>query len=123
MLSGMKTLGGIAFSAARAGVNAAVEQGVAHARSASVSGTSTPGALGRLFSKSAPAAMGSPHKNQTTADRQHDYGYCTLKDMYQCPRYMYTTPAADPTSRYHPPACYCIGIPPAPDQAAHITHH
>ena len=49
MLSGMKTLGGMAFSAARAGVNAAVDQGVAHACSASVAGSGTPEALSTIF--------------------------------------------------------------------------
>ncbi|OSD01851.1 hypothetical protein PYCCODRAFT_1435871 [Trametes coccinea BRFM310] len=59
VLSGMKTLGGLAFSAARAGVSAAV------------SGEhSTPSTGGTWFSKSAPAATGSPHEYQTVADQR-----------------------------------------------------
>ncbi|KAH9910661.1 uncharacterized protein BXZ73DRAFT_57927 [Epithele typhae] len=69
MLSGMKTLGGMAFSAARAGVNAAVEQGAAHARSTSAGGSGANG-FGLFFSKSAPAATASPHEYQTAADRR-----------------------------------------------------
>ncbi|KAH9853231.1 hypothetical protein C2E23DRAFT_884844 [Lenzites betulinus] len=61
VLSGMKTLGGMAISAARAGVNAAVTgEPVAAPRG---------GGLGSMFfSKSAPAATGSPHEYQTTQD-------------------------------------------------------
>ncbi|KAI0684773.1 hypothetical protein C8T65DRAFT_701928 [Cerioporus squamosus] len=75
VFSGMKTLGGMAFSAARAGVTAAVsgEQAQAspstiHVRSTSTSGAnSAAGALGMFFSKSAPAAT---HEYQTAADRR-----------------------------------------------------
>ncbi|TFK84177.1 hypothetical protein K466DRAFT_527701 [Polyporus arcularius HHB13444] len=74
VFSGMKTLGGMAFSAARAGVTAAVsgEQAQAspssHTRSTSTSGAnSAAGALGMFFSKSAPAAT---HEYQTAADRR-----------------------------------------------------
>ncbi|TBU43312.1 hypothetical protein BD309DRAFT_894635 [Dichomitus squalens] len=72
VLSGMKTLGGIAFSAARAGVSAAVsgEQTSIHSRNISASGGSATNALGMFFSKSAPAATASPHEYQTAADRR-----------------------------------------------------
>ncbi|RPD54134.1 hypothetical protein L226DRAFT_312631 [Lentinus tigrinus ALCF2SS1-7] len=78
VFSGMKTLGGMAFSAARAGVTAAVSGEQAHAsipppthgRSTSTSGAgSAAGALGMFFSKSAPAAT-HPHEYQTAADRR-----------------------------------------------------
>ncbi|KAI9069024.1 hypothetical protein FKP32DRAFT_1641461, partial [Trametes sanguinea] len=59
VLSGMKTLGGLAFSAARAGVSAAVS---GEQPTASTGGT--------WFSKSAPAATGSPHEYQTVADQR-----------------------------------------------------
>ncbi|KAI0686244.1 hypothetical protein C8Q76DRAFT_313203 [Earliella scabrosa] len=68
VLSGMKALSGMALSAARAGVTAAVSgdhaQSPAHTRSTSGSAA---GALGMLFSKSAPAAT---HEYQTNADRR-----------------------------------------------------
>ena len=77
VFSGMKALGGMAFSAARAGVTAAVEQGAAHARATSISGSTTGSgsgtpraAFGMFFSKSAPAATASPHEYQTPADRR-----------------------------------------------------
>ena len=76
VLSGMKTLGGIAFSAARAGVNAAVsgeqqQQAPSHKRSQSGSSSGpAANALGMLFSKSAPAGTASPHEYQTAADRR-----------------------------------------------------
>ncbi|KAI0751945.1 hypothetical protein C8Q80DRAFT_1269094 [Daedaleopsis nitida] len=72
VLSGMKTLGGMAFSAARAGVTAAVSgehaHSPAHTRSTSASASaSAAGALGLFFSKSAPAAT---HEYQTSPDRR-----------------------------------------------------
>ncbi|KAI0637468.1 hypothetical protein C8Q77DRAFT_1048447 [Trametes polyzona] len=69
VLSGMRTLGGMAFSAARAGVSAAV---VAASESPAVgSGNGGGGGFGSMFfSKSAPAATGSPHEYQTAQDRR-----------------------------------------------------
>ncbi|KAL1937335.1 hypothetical protein VTO73DRAFT_13848 [Trametes versicolor] len=63
VLSGMRTLGGMAISAARAGVAAAV----AEQSTATGSGT---GFGSMFFSKSAPAATGSPHEYQTAQDRR-----------------------------------------------------
>lgn len=63
VLSGMRTLGGMAISAARAGVAAAV----AEQNTATGPGT---GFGSMFFSKSAPAATGSPHEYQTTQDRR-----------------------------------------------------
>ena len=75
VLSGMKTLGGIAFSPTRAGVNASVsggdqqQQAPSHKRSQSGSSSGRAAdALGMLFSKSARAGTASPHEYQTAAD-------------------------------------------------------
>lgn len=63
VLSGMRTLGGMAISAACAGVAAAV----AEQNTATGPGT---GFGSMFFLKSAPAATGSPHEYQTTQDRR-----------------------------------------------------
>ncbi|KAI0820657.1 hypothetical protein BC628DRAFT_1412942 [Trametes gibbosa] len=62
VLSGMKALGGMAISAARAGVSAAAGEPITSPRGS--------GLGSMFFSKSAPAATGSPHEYQTTQDRR-----------------------------------------------------
>lgn len=68
VLSGMPTLGGMAISAACAGVAAAV----AEQNTATGPGT---GFGSMFFSKSTPAATGSPHEYQTTQYRRR----CSLR--------------------------------------------
>ncbi|KAI8984805.1 hypothetical protein BD414DRAFT_66054 [Trametes punicea] len=72
VLSGMKTLGGLAISAARAGVSAAVAgERVDHHSPSSVGGTGSGGPFGAtFFSKSAPAGTGSPREYQSAQDRR-----------------------------------------------------
>ncbi|KAI0365441.1 hypothetical protein BV20DRAFT_954256 [Pilatotrama ljubarskyi] len=69
VLSGMRTLGGMAISAARAGVSAAA---AAAAERDPAMASAQPGSRfgSTFFSKSAPAAMGSPHEYQTAQDRR-----------------------------------------------------
>ncbi|KAI0766225.1 hypothetical protein BD413DRAFT_494502 [Trametes elegans] len=65
VLSGMRTLGGLAISAARAGVNAATEPGTGP-----VAGGGAGGFGARFFSKSAPATTASQHTYQTVQNRR-----------------------------------------------------
>ncbi|KAI0352417.1 hypothetical protein OH77DRAFT_783988 [Trametes cingulata] len=69
VLSGMRTLGGMAISAARAGVSAAAAA-AAERDPAAASGQPGSGFGSMFFSKSAPAATGSPHEYQTAQDRR-----------------------------------------------------
>lgn len=59
VLSGMKSLGGLAFSAAKAGVSAAVSGEFNVSGSSAVPPTPTASSSGRLFSRSAPEASAS----------------------------------------------------------------
>ncbi|KAI0666055.1 hypothetical protein C8Q78DRAFT_1060998 [Trametes maxima] len=76
VLSGMRTLGGMAFEAARAGVEAAVAEsrggrtaGGSGGRGAG--GGEGGGGLGSMFfSRSAPAATGSPHEYQSVQGKR-----------------------------------------------------
>lgn len=63
MLSGMKVLGGMAFTAARAGVSAAA--GAAERRYSTDTTNTTPVAPGKFFSRSAPAASGGEEQTYT----------------------------------------------------------
>ncbi|KAI0333347.1 hypothetical protein GY45DRAFT_1344085 [Cubamyces sp. BRFM 1775] len=70
VLSGMKTLGGLAMSAARAGVSAAVA-GERDQPAAGLGSKGGNGGLGSMFfSKSAPAATASPHEYQTAQSQR-----------------------------------------------------
>ncbi len=63
VLSGMKVLGGMAFTAARAGVTAAISGDLTQASTTNYS----PPAPGKFYSRSAPAASGGPYLEPLSA--------------------------------------------------------